>query len=247
MEHSTLIHFIFGDLLQAELKSRHFVPHFHEEYSIGWIHDGYCNMECDGTLTKIVPGQLILLNPYQVHSARTSSFLSYEMRYVKQAFVRDFLGELKAFSHKVVTAPEVIQALEKGKDDTAIYQAVFSQYAHAPLQISLEKNRLLQKACHFIEGQWEPPLSLHDLSNFLGLSPTYCSRWFKKNIGIPPRTYHRLFRLAKAKDMIRKGISLSDAAFACGFSDQSHMTKELSTFFGVTPANLFRKQDRTQQ
>ena len=42
-------------------------------------------------------------------------------------------------------------------------------------------------------------------------------------------------RLDRARRMLTQHISLADAAFACGFADQSHLTRQFRRAYGVTP------------
>jgi AraC-like DNA-binding protein len=42
-------------------------------------------------------------------------------------------------------------------------------------------------------------------------------------------------RLSRARVLIRKGWSLAEAAAACGFADQSHMTRHFKNAYGLSP------------
>ena len=50
-----------------------------------------------------------------------------------------------------------------------------------------------------------------------------------------PHRYQVGRRLARAQKMIAEGATLSDAAAATGFADQSHLTRHFSARFGLTP------------
>jgi AraC-like DNA-binding protein len=39
-----------------------------------------------------------------------------------------------------------------------------------------------------------------------------------------------------ARSIVGAGHSLADTAFACGFSDQSHMTRQFKRAYGLTPS-----------
>jgi AraC family transcriptional regulator len=77
--------------------------------------------------------------------------------------------------------------------------------------------------------------SLSDLARSLGVTPEHASRGFKREFGLTPATYRREHRLRVALLMIRDGIPLADAALLAGFSDQSHLGRELRLATGRTP------------
>jgi AraC-like DNA-binding protein len=43
-------------------------------------------------------------------------------------------------------------------------------------------------------------------------------------------------RLDAVKTALRTGQTLADTAFSSGFADQSHMTRQFSKAFGISPA-----------
>jgi AraC-like DNA-binding protein len=78
--------------------------------------------------------------------------------------------------------------------------------------------------------------SLRDVAEKLGYSPDGFSRSFCRSVGTTPAKYRIAHRLTMARLMIREGAMLADAAFAIGFSDQSHLGRRFLRAFGTTPA-----------
>ena len=50
----------------------------------------------------------------------------------------------------------------------------------------------------------------------------------------------RNWRVARARELLRGGLPLADAAHAVGFADQAHMTQVFKRVYGSTPG-VFRK------
>ena len=50
----------------------------------------------------------------------------------------------------------------------------------------------------------------------------------------------RNWRVARARELLRGGLPLADAAHAVGFADQAHMTRVFKQVYGSTPG-VFRK------
>jgi AraC family transcriptional regulator len=78
--------------------------------------------------------------------------------------------------------------------------------------------------------------SVSGLARSLGVSPAYASRGFKRHFGFAPAAFRREHRLRLALVLIRSGFPLADAALLAGFSDQSHLGRELRRATGRTPA-----------
>jgi len=79
-------------------------------------------------------------------------------------------------------------------------------------------------------------LSLNYLSNQLGLHPVHISRaipiYLDTNLG----EYIRQQKIKRAFSHLNDPqLSLSQIAYECGFTDQSHFTRVFKTYFGLTP------------
>ena len=63
---------------------------------------------------------------------------------------------------------------------------------------------------------------------------------FARRYGLPPQAWLRNWRVARARELLRGGLPLADAAHAVGFADQAHMTRVFKQVYGSTPG-VFRK------
>ncbi|MFC9294062.1 helix-turn-helix transcriptional regulator [Streptomyces sp. NPDC057011] len=61
---------------------------------------------------------------------------------------------------------------------------------------------------------------------------------FRQQIGMPPKTIARIMRLHRALRLLGSGQAVSQAALACGFSDQSHLAREVRRMTGRTATQL---------
>ncbi len=90
----------------------------------------------------------------------------------------------------------------------------------------------LNRAYDCIHQYYNTQIRLKNIARVAGMSESCFERKFKQEFGEPFSVYLNKYRIAKAIDMLREdGHSMSDIAFACGFTNQFHFTR---TFKKVT-------------
>lgn len=88
-----------------------------------------------------------------------------------------------------------------------------------------------------------PGASIKTVANEAGVSIRTLQRQLKK-LNLPkPEYWLRLSRARLAACALPCPVPLADIALEYGYSDQSHMTRDFTRWFGVTPAKL--RQDTT--
>lgn len=80
--------------------------------------------------------------------------------------------------------------------------------------------------------------SVQSVAEELGVSIRTLQRFVKAETSLNPRFWHSLARIRRAGRSLPDYASLSDAAQGLGFSDQAHLTREMTRWFGVTPKQL---------
>jgi AraC-like DNA-binding protein len=71
-----------------------------------------------------------------------------------------------------------------------------------------------------------------------GLSPRQLERMTKRYYGMPPKKLARKYRALRAANRIAHGDSLDNSDLGLAFYDQSHLTREVKQFTGLTPGQL---------
>jgi len=76
-----------------------------------------------------------------------------------------------------------------------------------------------------------------------GISLRQLQRKFQEQVGLTPKFYSRIIRLKRVLKLLEDGANdIIDIAYITGFSDQSHMTRELSSFTGFSPGEIYKKK-----
>lgn len=85
--------------------------------------------------------------------------------------------------------------------------------------------------------------TLAQLAGEAGLSRFQFLRGFARATGLTPHAYLVQRRIHRARRLIGSGVRLADAAAACGFADQSHMTRLFVRSFGMAPGSYAKALD----
>jgi AraC family transcriptional regulator len=97
----------------------------------------------------------------------------------------------------------------------------------------------------YIEERLGQPILVANLSELVNLSDAHFSRAFRLSYGEPPHAYIVRRRLEfAARLMLSSHNGLSEIALQCGFSDQSHLSKQFRRLTGEAPAAWRRLQRR---
>jgi len=80
-------------------------------------------------------------------------------------------------------------------------------------------------------------ISLELLSKKYFIDKDHLNKLFSKEIGIPVHRYVQVKRLILARDEIRKGSGIEEAAYKAGFKDYSNFYRAYRSFFGIKPSS----------
>jgi AraC family transcriptional regulator len=102
-------------------------------------------------------------------------------------------------------------------------------------------SRPLRRVIDYINEHLQGELSLAELSRLAKLSPHHFATAFKASTGISPHQYVIERRIERARELLRRNEnSISEIAYAVGFSSQTHLTAHFRRTMGLTP-RMFRQ------
>jgi AraC-like DNA-binding protein len=244
--------------------------HWHDELYLSATLGGGSYLDCSGASFSILPRQLAIVPPGEVHANRklgcTSRTIFLEFKALRDAveqFVERSIPGL-AFRPALIddqrTAKDFLQlhrSLEAPRFELEQENSLFLFLcqlvtAHSAALVSLARegneNFAVQRAKLFLEERYADRVSIHDLARITRLSPYHFNRSFCQKVGMPPHAYQLQLRIAHAKHFLRLGRLVSETACLVGFFDQSHLVHSFKRSEGMTPSQyvLFSKnlQDR---
>ena len=74
-----------------------------------------------------------------------------------------------------------------------------------------------------------------DLMQAVPLGQRQLERLFRHQVGLTPKQFGRIQRVALVRGELRVGGSLLDTALACGYADQAHFIHDFKAVVGMTP------------
>jgi len=78
--------------------------------------------------------------------------------------------------------------------------------------------------------------SVESLAAESGWSVRHLSGRFTAEFGIGPKAAARLLRFERSVRAVQRCTTLADAAYACGYADQAHLTREWQQLAGMSPS-----------
>ena len=94
----------------------------------------------------------------------------------------------------------------------------------------------VRRAKEILSAHLDGSIPLLEVARECHLSMSHFSRQFRRTTGLPPHKWLLTRRIEVAKEKLGdRRLSLSDLAAACGFADQSHLTRVFTRMVGVSP------------
>ncbi|HSI60060.1 MAG TPA: AraC family transcriptional regulator [Ideonella sp.] len=121
------------------------------------------------------------------------------------------------------------------------YGGLRQRAAPAAGGLSAARERLAKE---YLAACSQEQLSVADIAAECGLSRAYFIQAFRQTTGVTPHKWLQRHRIEKAKELLAHSATpIAGIALACGFSDQSHLTRAFSQAVGASPA-AWRRQRR---
>lgn len=97
-------------------------------------------------------------------------------------------------------------------------------------------SRSIEKALKYIDSNYKNHISLMDVSKHIYLSHEYFSRLFKEEVGENFSTYLTIYRIKKAKELIKNtDMKISQIALEVGYSNAGYFSKNYKKYTGISP------------
>ncbi|WP_187170494.1 AraC family transcriptional regulator [Salidesulfovibrio onnuriiensis] len=243
-------------LVHAEGVSRSVSRHAHDSLCFGAVLEGARDFGEGETGVTVRAGQVMAINPQQVHACGMDGPCSYVMFSVRPEAldralaeiglpanpppqIRDLVIHDPALYSRIVRLSEVTLRHGDPLESQALYLDILARLLseHAGLETPPlpDEPEAVARAREYLDEHFAQGVSLADLARAAGLSPFHLSRVFTARTGLPPHEYQTARRIRRAKQLLEAGEPAAQVAVACGFSDQSHLSRAFKRIMGMTP------------
>jgi AraC-like DNA-binding protein len=264
-------------LLRADFVTYGFKRHMHDYFVIGMIEAGVQKFSYQRDVFVTPPTGLIIINPGEAHTgeAASDSGFRYRALYPEPETLQHIAAQIKDRSHDIpffsqpvihdaalfkamyrlhVTLEASVSKLEQESIYLEVLAQLIMQHAdtHPQMKPTRREHHEIKRICAYIEENFADDVTLADLAALVHWNPFYLLRVFHTEVGLPPHAYLETVRIRKGQTLLKRGLSLAQAAYETGFSSQSHFTTTFKRLIGVTPGHYaqqvnFPKDNRAQR
>ena len=249
------------DRIEAYFAGFAFDPHRHDTYAIGRTLFGVQSFHYRGCMTHSLPGSTMVIHPDETHDGRASSVegFKYRMIYVEPALIQQILGgkPLPFIHNGLSTDPRLFRAsevllqsldcpIDPMQEQDALYDLAQALSNASGVIISRKSFDYVaaERAREFIHSALGRSITLDEMADHCGRDRWALSRDFRLLFGTSPYRYLTMRRLDLVRSLLAQGQSLVDAAMTAGFTDQSHMTRQFRSTYGMPPSRWVKMSGR---
>ena len=236
-----------------------FKPHMHSSFSIGAIDQGEVLYSVAKQKEILRPGMLAIINPESVHSCNTlhGNDRSYYMLYLQKEWCTKVQACLWGATDFQCSTTIKIEDKDIYQNYCTVLKGLFSDQLHLQekeqllfelvskvfnsitQQNTIQPTRIdrknIEQLKKILREDLQSDLPLETIAADFHINPYTLLRHFKEQTGITPHAYRMNCRIEQAKQLLQQGIPIVDAAFECGFFDQSHLHRHFKAHTAATP------------
>lgn len=251
------------ELLEAAFDHHVYDRHWHNTLAVGVTLRGVQRFWCRGSTHDSRPGDVIVLDPGEVHDGRSGAAggYAYRMLYIDADLVKAVVEDAGHHSsrdlvsdspliHDPVLAREIHAAwlaraespvsLQAGECLERIVQSIALRSVQPRADRPVLRHDSVRGVRDYLHDHIGDPITTTALARVAKVSRFQLTRQFQRMFGLPLHAYHLQVRLEEAKRRMAHGQTIAAVAADLGFVDQSHFHRRFRAHFGVTPAEWRR-------
>ena len=247
---------IFTFFYQEKEQGFLFPGESHPMPELTYVDQGELHSVVDGQDLLLRQGDLVIYGPNQWHMQYAD--IGIAPRFVTISF--DVAGvELTPLLDRKFTAPQQVANLlqsmlrEQEHFDSFSSDIIVSQLSLLILYLLREsvqptgskvknanvvqnENEIIRQAQQYVASHIREKLSVPMVAAQVGVSPSYLTVLFHKNLQLSPGEYIRRIKLQESKQMIRENnLNFTQIAAALQYSTVHHFSRQFKEKFGITP------------
>lgn len=237
--------------------------HHHDFYEVYHLLEGHVDYWVEGRILSMEPGDLLLINPMELHRP----IIDHEKQTYERIVLwinREYLQSLSPALCACFESSDHVHLIHQGASKVTVHlrdlvreyysgetcsafaaQGIFLQFmsqlnrlaAKSSSQEGRALSRLVQTALQYITENIAGELSLEAIAGACYVSKYYLSHAFTKEVGVSVYRYILLRRLLLARQLLATGESASTVCRSCGFTDYTSFYRAFRSEYGISPKN----------
>lgn len=242
--------------------------HHHDFYEIYFFLGGEVSFHVEGKTYHLEPGDLLLINPQELHQPLVQPGGVYEriVLWIDRGFLAglcqpgmDLTTCFDTEHSNLLHPPKVLRTvihdlLENMTKEYYSQELGGALYAEGLLlQLMVMVNRLasqggrtvraqetdlVSRVVSFISSHYQENITLESLSKEFYVSKYYLSHEFSRRTGTSVYQYVILKRLMQARELIAAGQAPGEAYKSCGFGDYANFYRAFKAEYGISPRQI---------
>lgn len=249
--------------------------HSHSFYELYYLRKGERVYFINGELYTVKSGDIIVINPHDVHRTTSSSIPEFERILIN--FTDDFIFQdalskdlpLLPFKHgsrlirfpvqeQVSTEKLILEMMYESKVKQSGYTEyikslltklliqIYRQPYKEPAAFHSPIHERISKVATYLNVHYQEQLTLEKVAAHFFISPSYLSRTFKKVTGFHFSEYIQAIRMREARrQLVETNEKILSIAENVGYPSIAHFNKTFKKMTDVSPTQ-FRKQLKRQ-
>ena len=237
--------------------------HHHDFYEVYHLLEGHVDYWVEGQILSMEAGDLLLINPMELHRP----MISHEKQTYERIVLwidREYLQNLSPELCACFESSDHVHLIRQGAGKVSVHlrdlvreyyssdacstfaaQGIFLQFmsqlnrlsAKSSSQEGRQQSPLIQTALQYIADNISEELSLEKLAAACYVSKYYLSHAFTKEVGVSIYRYILLRRLLLARQLLAAGEPAGSVCRSCGFTDYTSFYRAFRSEYGISPKN----------
>jgi AraC-like DNA-binding protein len=234
--------------------------HCHAEYELYHFIQGDVEYQVEGRHFIMAPESLLLIPPNCFHGVTIKSSNLYQR--VSIHFQPKLLDEaeqallLEMFRNERIYYPNLarseinflVQSVFECKNmgeplkTVALKHRIISLLTHiyqirsGNIDYTKVANERIQAVLRYLNSNLRKPLSIEQITSVFHISRNHLNVLFRQETGATVNQYIRIKRLSLARQEMKNGLGIEEAAYKAGFNDYSNFYRAYKAYFGVSPS-----------
>lgn len=237
------------------------LPHYHEgAYEFTLVTEGNMSFYMNQQEYNVSGGCVFVSLPDEIHSTNNIPITlnhqywlqlditdSRNLLFLNDEAALDLLEELSQIDHHVIATDNgeirhvMKKAFELCQSDGNRRQA--AAYIHIFLELLITASRKapshnstdIETALSYLDRHIEDDLSLDELAGLCHLSTSQFKQKFRQVVGTAPRHYINEKKIARSKELLKEGFSVTDVAMRLNFNSSSYFSTVFKKYTLLTP------------